>query len=383
MLIATGKISLSIIILGFLFGVCSNQPASPNKKDSLENVLDSLVPSILLEKNVPGVSIAVLKGGEIIFTKGYGKADIQKNKAVNTNTLFNIGSISKSLTAFAIVALSEEGIIHLDSPVVKYIRRWKLPANKFDPRKVTIRKVLSHTAGLSVRGYNGQYLPGEKLPTIEESLAGYKGSDGKLEIISEPGTQFSYSSGGYTLLQLLIEEMTGNSFSIYMEQTLFEPLNMDQTGYALKEATATPYKGGGEPWPQYQFIEQGSGGIYTTANDLAKFVAAYAIQNKGKDIVKPESIAMILQPAPGTNGNYGLGCKIFPVSEKTKLITHDGANEGWRAMYMLQPDTGNGIVIMTNSDEGGKIGAPIICKVFSMIGVDMAPLCENGVPKQR
>jgi len=352
MLIATGKISLSIIILGFLFGVCSNQPASPNKKDSLENVLDSLVPSILLEKNVPGVSIAVLKGGEIIFTKGYGKADIQKNKAVNTNTLFNIGSISKSLTAFAIVALSEEGIIHLDSPVVKYIRRWKLPANKFDPRKVTIRKVLSHTAGLSVRGYNGQYLPGEKLPTIEESLAGYKGSDGKLEIISEPGTQFSYSSGGYTLLQLLIEEMTGNSFSIYMEQTLFEPLNMDQTGYALKEATATPYKGGGEPWPQYQFIEQGSGGIYTTANDLAKFVAAYAIQNKGKDIVKPESIAMILQPAPGTNGNYGLGCKIFPVSEKTKLITHDGANEGWRAMYMLQPDTGNGIVIMTNSDEG-------------------------------
>ncbi len=367
--------------------LCGNSQKSSQKsdsiKDSLENQLDSLVPATLKEKDIPGVSIAVIKDGEIIFAKGYGKADIQKNKGVDNRTRFNIGSVSKSLTAFAVVELSEKGIVHLDSPVMKYVRKWKLPANKFDPNKVTIRRVLSHTAGLSVRGYNGQILPGEKLPTIEESLAGYKGSDGRLEVVNEPGTQFSYSSGGYTLLQLLIEETTGKSFSTYMEQTLFEPLNMDLSGYALTESTATPYKPGKDPWPQFQFIEQGSGGIYTTAADLAKFVAVYSNQRKGSGIIKPESIAMILQPAAGTNGNYGLGCKIFPVSEKTKLITHDGANEGWRSMYMLQPETGNGIVILTNSDEGGKIGAPIICKVFSMIGVDMAPLCENGVPKQR
>ena len=341
------------------------------KADPLESALDSLVPSLLIEKNVPGVSLAVIKNGEIILAKGYGKADIKTNKDVKAQTHFNIGSISKSLTAWAVVDLSEKGRINLDSPVMKYIRKWKFPESKYDLNKLTIRRVLSHTGGLSVRGYNGQFVPGDKLPTLEESLSGYSGSDGSLDFITEPGTEFRYSSGGYTLLQLLIEEVTQKSFATFMKETVFDPLKMRETGYMLTGSTATPYKPNKSPWPHYQFVEQGSGGIYTTASDLAKFIVVFSKKK------------MLIQPAVETGGVYGLGCKMAPVSEKTKLISHDGANEGWRALYLMQPETTSGIVILTNSDDGGKVGAPIICKTFSIIGIDMFPLCENGVPKQR
>ncbi|HVE61873.1 MAG TPA: serine hydrolase domain-containing protein [Chitinophagaceae bacterium] len=349
--------------------------------DSLEKKLDSLVPLILKEYKVPGVSLAVIRDGKVLWTKGYGMADKEKNIPVSSLTRFNIGSVSKTFTAFAVLMLSERGMINIDSPIHKYLKRWQLPFSKFDNKKVTIRRVLSHTAGLSVAGYHGIYKPGDILPTLVQSLSGYEGSDGALYVMQEPGTLLRYSSGGYTLLQMMIEDVTGKPFSQFMQKEIFDPLGMSNTSYdwsIIKSKVATPYDEKGNAWPQYQYVEQGSGGVYTTAADLATFVSLLVTKKQPeKNLLKAETIRQMITAAEATNGFYGLGVKMFPVSKNELLVSHDGANEGWRANYLLHPQKGDGVILLANSDMGGRTGAPIFCTIFSFTKVDMSPLCST------
>lgn len=349
--------------------------------DSLEKKLDSLVPLLLKEHKVPGVSLAVIRNGKLYWTKGYGMADKEKKNPVSSTTRFNIGSVSKTFTAFAVLMLAEKGMINIDSPIHKYLKRWQLPSSKFDHQKLTIRRVLSHTAGLSVAGYHGVYKPGDALPTLAQSLSGYEGSDGALYVMQEPGSVLRYSSGGYTLLQLMIEDVTGKSFSEFMQKEIFDPLAMKHTSYdwsIIKSTVATPYDEKGNAWPQYHYVEQGSGGIYTTAADLAKFVSLLVPKKQPeKSLLKAITIQQMITAAEATNGFYGLGVKMFPVSKNELLVSHDGANEGWRANYLLHPQKEDGVILLANSDVGGRIGAPIFCTVFSFTKVDMSPLCST------
>ncbi len=278
---------------------------------SIEKKLDSLVPLLLKEHNVPGVSLAVIRDGKVYWAKGYGIADKEKKIPVSSITRFNIGSVSKTLTAFAVLMLAEKGMINIDSPINLYLNRWQLPTSKFDHQKVNIRRVLSHTAGLSVAGYHGVYKPQDPLPKLEQSLFGYEGSDGALYVMQEPGVGLRYSSGGYTLLQMMIEDVTGKPFSEFMQKAIFDPLGMTNTSYdwsVIKSTVATPYDEKGKAWPQYQYVEQGSGGIYTTAADLAKFVSLLVTKTlPSKSLLKTETIQQMITAAEATNGFYGLG----------------------------------------------------------------------------
>jgi CubicO group peptidase (beta-lactamase class C family) len=373
-----------LYIIVFCFMHLSLSAYDKQKKffgDSIEKKLDSLVPLLLKEYKVPGVSLAVIRDGKVYWAKGYGMADKEKKMPVSTTTRFNIGSVSKTFTAFAVLMLAEKGLISIDSPINLYLSRWQLPTSKFDHQKVTIRRVLSHTAGLSVAGYHGVYKPGDSLPTLAQSLSGYDGSDGGLYVMQEPGSIFRYSSGGYTLLQMMIEDITGKPFSEFMQKEIFDPVGMTQTSYdwsIIKSTVATPYNEKGNAWPQYQYVEQGSGGIFTTAADLAKFVSLLITKKPlSKPLLKAETIQQMITAAEATKGFYGLGVKMFAVSKEEMLISHDGANEGWRANYLLQPQKGDGVILLANSDMGGRIGAPIFCTVFSFTNVNMAPLCST------
>lgn len=369
------------IVLLFSVSVGCQVSTAFQSGDSLEMELDKLVPSLLQETQVPGLSIAVIRKGQIVLAKAYGWANKADKKPATSNTKFQVGSVSKTLTAFAVLQLAEEGKINLDSSIEKYLKSWHLPKDKYENQLVTIRMVLSHTAGLSVRGYHGVYKPGDQLPNLQESLNGYTGSDGALKVIHDPGTKFQYSSGGYTLLQLLIQDITGVSFAEYMHNKIFSPLKMNNTVYdwsgELEKTVAIPYDENGNPCPHYQFTESASGGVYTTASDLAKFLTLLCSNNIKNSLVKPGTILQMITPAPGTEGKYGLGCKIFPVNEKVTMIMHDGANEGWRAAYYLHPSTGDGIILLANSDRGGKAGAPVICTVFKSTTVDLSNLCKG------
>jgi len=358
------------------------QTAQP---ETLTAIFDETLRDLLKERGVPGVAIGLVQDGEFVWAGGYGLGDIQAATPITMETRFNIGSVSKTLTAWGIMTLAEGDLIDLDAPVERYLTRWHLPESKFDHEQVTIRRILSHTAGLSVRGYHGVFTPDDILPTLEESLMGYSGSDGALMVIYEPDTEFRYSSGGYTLLQLVIEEVTGEPFAAYIERTIFEPLGMADSGYEwtpeLQAVVATPYDENGNRWPQYQYVEQGSGGLYTTASDLGKFVAAAMPSADGspagRSILTPEMVAEMITPAAGTNGEYGLGYKLLPLTETITLIGHDGSNEGWRTLFFMYPTTGDGLVVLANSDNGGYAVDGIACPWAAWAGIDLSAICEG------
>lgn len=358
------------------------------RTNSLEAELDVLVPKLLKEQSVAGVSIAVVQGGKIILARGYGLSNKNRGTPVKLETRFQVGSLSKTLTAWGVMKLVERGLIELDAPIDRYLKRWHLPKSDFDNNKVTVRRLLSHTSGLSVYPASASinlYIPGEKMPSLEESLSRSWGRYGTLRVVAEPNTHFEYNNGNYIVLQLMIEDVTGKPFADYMQETLFKPLGMSNTGYEwtseLQSVVATPYGPNGEAWAHYQGVGQGSGGAYTTASDLARFAAAAMPEAKGsavgRGVLKGETVRQMLVPSDNTNGSYGFGYKMFPVSKEVQLISHDGANEGWRAMFLMHPQKGEGIVILTNSDIGGKIIGPIVCAWSERTTIDMSPLCKS------
>ncbi|PCJ14321.1 MAG: hypothetical protein COB10_04540 [Planctomycetota bacterium] len=184
--------------LALLLSLTSTTLAQENQEQSIAQFvseIDEKMPQLLQDFSVPGAAIAIIENGEIVLQKGYGFSDIENEVKVDTKTGFNIGSISKTFAAWGVMNLVQDGKLDLDAPAEKYLSRWHLPESEFDSNEVTIRRLLSHTAGLSLHGYPG-WSPTDELPTIEESLNGKNNGPGRVEIIMEPGTRYKYSGGG-------------------------------------------------------------------------------------------------------------------------------------------------------------------------------------------
>ena len=175
---------------------------------------------------MPGAAVGIIHEGEIWMKRGFGYADVASGRRVDASTAFNIGSISKTVAAWGVMKLVQAGDLDLDAPASRYLTRWQLPESAFDHDGVTIRRMLSHTAGLSLSWYPG-FQPGEPLPTVEESLSGATNGTGGLFVAHEPGSRWQYSGGGYTLAQL--EEVTKQPFAEYMEREVLELLGMHST----------------------------------------------------------------------------------------------------------------------------------------------------------
>ena len=180
------------LLLALLISFTISAQKGTKEIDQFTSKLDQKIPQLLKGFIVPGTAIAIIENGEIILQKGYGFSNIDKGIKVTNTTGFNIGSISKTVAAWGVMKLLQEGKIELDAPAEKYLTRWHLPKSEFDTDKVTIRRLLSHTAGLSLHGYPG-WSPKDDLPSIEESLDGKNNGPGRVEIIMEPGTKWKYS----------------------------------------------------------------------------------------------------------------------------------------------------------------------------------------------
>lgn len=312
---------------------------------------------------VPGVAIAVLRAGEVAFTLGCGWADVEKEVPVTPETVFNIGSISKCVGAWGLLKLVEQGKLELDAPVAP--ERWQLPQSEFDASGVTLRRLLSHTAGLSLHGYPG-FWPGAELPSLERSLSGDTNGAGDVRLEAEPGSRWKYSGGGYTLAQLLLEETSGRSFAEFLRAEVLLPLGMESSAYAWDEPllarSATPYGEGGKPLPRGGplFPELAAAGLQTTVADMGRFAQASLprFRREGApEVLKPETIELMQGAVPPGDG-YGLG---YQLEERlgVRLVGHGGANDGWIAYLRVAPETGDGLVLLTNASHGNSVVAPL------------------------
>lgn len=337
----------------------------------LANDIDfpTFVSAKLKEHRVAGIAIARVEGGRIEHVFALGNASTKTNELVQTDSVFQVGSISKPVAAWAAMTLVRDGKLNLDEPVFKYLNRWAIPNSNFEPSKVTLRRILSHTAGLTLHGYPG-FAESEALPTIEQSLSGDTNGSGSVTLFQAPGEGFSYSGGGYTLLQLLIEEVSGMSFAQYVQEAVFAPLGMTSSSYQpdaqLLARRVVPHSPNLEVMPQYHFRAQAAAALHTTAADMARFIQANVASNP----VLSDEMRALMQTEVVDAGfaKVGLGFFLFGDGQ---LVGHSGANQGWRADMVFNPVSGAGVIMMTNSENAGNFLTDVRCHWDSSYGADV------------
>jgi len=224
--------SLIIFVTLMLFAGCATTPARRDsvsqasgaaRRESFEDALERQMPALLKKNHVPGVVVSYIQNGEVAWTKAFGVANLKLREPMRPDMVFNHGSDGKVLTAWGIMRLVEEGKVNLDAPANRYIKRWQIRSTKFDADGVTVRRLLSHTAGLTVWGFS-DYSQGERLPTLVEVLEGKNRNNGPVFIQWKPGSMWEYSSGGYVILQMIIEDVSGEPFADFIRREVATPL---------------------------------------------------------------------------------------------------------------------------------------------------------------
>jgi CubicO group peptidase (beta-lactamase class C family) len=323
----------------------------------------------MAELKVPGVSVAVIHQGRIDWARGYGVTQLN-GAAVSEKSLFQAASISKPVFAMAVLHLVDEGKLKLDTNVNDYLKSWKVPDNQFTAtEKVTMRRLLSHSAGLTVHGFAG-YAGNEKVPTILQVLDGTPpANSGPVRVDIPPGSQFRYSGGGFTVAQLVLTDVTGVSLPQYMQDTVLKPLGMTLSTYEQPlpqgrwAEVAMPYRGDGNPvGAPHTYPEMAAAGLWTTPSDLARYALGVrdALAGKSKVISSATARNML---APVID-QQGIGLHVGG-STPRKFFLHGGSNAGYQCFLVAYED-GAGVVVMTNSDSGWQLVGEVMRTIASI-----------------
>lgn len=333
------KHSLPIILLAIvlLLTPLTTVAAAPTAGDVIDfAALDASIEAQMRKHGLPGVALAVVEDGEIVYLHGYGTAG--RGQAMTPQTQMLIGSQSKSFTALAIAQLAEQGQIDLNAPVQTYIP-WFQVADEEASARITVNHLLHHTSGLSDAGY-GVVLPDDA--TLEQAVR----SLSKAQLTAPVGSKHQYFNRGYTTLAYIVELRSGQSYANYLQAYILDPLGMASSTAAPATAAglaqghtrlfgfAAPMR---EPIPAYGV---GEGYIISTAEDLARY--AIAVMDRGGGLVSPQMMRRILTPGLGS---YGMGWMIF---DNGATIVHGGANHTFRTELNLYPRAGRGFVLLTN-----------------------------------
>jgi CubicO group peptidase (beta-lactamase class C family) len=330
--------------------------AYPESKINFDKIfleLDNGVPAILEEHGAPGVAIGFVEGSKIVGYKFYGFADEKKQIVFDENTMFNIGSISKVATGWAVMQLVQDGKVDLDKPINNYLKRWKIPESKFDTQLVTLRNIMSHTSGLSVGPVVGWDKSTDK--SIVDFLNGDNNAAGDVKLIIEPNTQFSYSGGGYAVIQLLIEDISGQKFNEFMTNKVFLPLGMTSTTFEVNEElmgrSATPYDDQGKATSMIYFAATAAAGMHTTTQDLALFSSTFLKDKKGtfigQKLLKEKWISELMKPVEATGNRMSIS---YFIDEENESVGFSGYNRGWIALTRTIIGRNYGYAILTNSN---------------------------------
>lgn len=332
---------------------------------------------------VPGLSIAVINNGEIEWARGYGVLETGKNQAVSPDTLFQSASISKPVSAMMALKFVEQSRLNLDQDVNEILSSWKIPENEFtDTKKVTLRGILSHTAGMTVHGFQGYDFDG-KVPSLMQILDGVPPANSdpvRVDVV--PGSMFRYSGGGYTVLQQILEDVSHKTFDELLRTEILDPLNMPDSTFEqplpahLRNKAATGHVDSGIPiqgkWHVYP--EKAAAGLWSTPTELANF--AIEIMNSCENLSnKMLSKNMADNMLAMVQGDYGLGLVIKQMENNIIRFGHSGGNVGFRCYFAAYTGNRKGAVVMTNSDNGSFLAMEIMRSLSRIYGwFDFQPL---------
>lgn len=351
-------------------------------------VIEREVPALMKEANIKGVAVGLIVDGKLVYARGFGYADHAGTQAVTPDTVFVAASLSKPIASWVTMGLAARGRIDLDRPVADVVSPWPLAVNQYDYRRITIRYLLSHTAGTTLGGYQG-WLDYKELPTLEESLAGKTNGRGAVELFAPVGEKFSYSGGGYTLMQLAIERETGRKYADLARELVFRPLGMTHTSVAMTPdvlaGAAQGHGDDGNPVPMRYYVEQAPSTLTTTVNDFARWMTAgMAAQYNKKRPLTQAQLDLMYTPAPlsapSAPGDmvYGLGHFIERLADGSTAVGHDGRNQaGFRAKFLMRPQTGDGIVFFSNSRSGLALDRVVCLWGADLAKADPAVACKK------
>ena len=317
---------------------------------------------VIQAESAGNLGFTLIEGGRVVDERF-----VSIGRPVDRDTLFQVASLSKWITALGVMTLVDAGRVDLEAPVDTYLKRWKLPPSEFDNREVTVRRLLSHTAGLiDGLGYAG-FEPGKPVQPLVDSLSraadASPGKDGAVRVGAQPGAQWEYSGGGYALLQLLIEDVTGEPFDAYMRRAVLVPLGMSRSTFVLPEGgvenLAEFYGPGGKPATHYRFTATAAASLYTSVADLTRLIQTHlpgpggAVPGRG--VLKPQTLQEMRRPHASEMGAdiWGLGVMLYaPNAAGGHVIGHDGNNEpAINTAARFDPASGDGIVVLETGNS--------------------------------
>jgi CubicO group peptidase (beta-lactamase class C family) len=325
---------------------------------------EKTIQELMAELGVPGVTVAVIKDFEVHWAKGYGIADVETGAPVDTETMFQAASISKPVTAMAVLRAVQDGLFTLDDDINDILTSWTLDGGEFTKnRPVTPRTLHSHTSGLGDGfGFPG-YDPSDPIPTVVQILEGHELSNvGPLFMEREPMAFEEYSGGGVTLMQLALSDARGRPFADIMRDDVLEPIGMTRSSFEQpispendqNAARAHDDEGQSRGSKWHVYPEQAAAGLWTTATDLAKFaieVQKSAIGESNRVLSRTMVQEML---SPVGVGGFAVGFGLREIGEGW-YFTHGGGNWGFRCTLLAHKVKGYGLAIMTNADRGGAV----------------------------
>jgi CubicO group peptidase (beta-lactamase class C family) len=370
-------------------GAAAAALAAQNPAQSrIERIVHGLLPAVVVkgqpvrttsladrmrDSRIPGVSIAVFVDGRIDWARGWGLADTESGRRVDEHTRFQAASISKPVAAVAALALVSRD--RLDGDVNASLKSWKVPENEFTATtNVSLRRLLTHSAGTTVSGFRG-YAKGEEVPSLVQVLDGAKPANSAPVRVDIPiGSRWRYSGGGFSIVQLLIEDETGKPFAQSARELVLQPFGMSRSTFLqplppeLRGDAASGYRADGSAiggrWHVYP--EQAAAGLWTTPTDLARFAIELQRIAAGRS-TGTISRALAHDMLRRQMDEYGLGVGVEGEGSATRF-GHGGANDGFRCYFFGYRDVASGVAIMTNSDSGGAILQDIVRAVAREYG---------------
>jgi CubicO group peptidase (beta-lactamase class C family) len=312
--------------------------------------------NIVASENVGNVALVLIEDGKV-----YEEYFNSVSQEIDRDTLFPAASMSKWIAALGVMNLVQAGDIDLDVPISTYLTRWQLPPSEFDHDGVTVRSLLSHMSGLADGLGFGDYEPDEVLPSLEASLQHPRASSGldvQIALGRAPGSEWDYSGGGYLILQLIIEEVSGRSFADYMQAVLFQPLAMSRSTYGYIgsfQNRSNSYDESGQQATLYQYAASAATGFSTSVADMIRLVQAQLADPSPANFLRRDTLAQMREPNATYYGFdiWGLGTILYAQAESGDFVYgHDGQNEpAINSAVRINPDSGDAIIVFASGNK--------------------------------